>query len=150
MVPITRSTPTSGQADAETTVTIRIGDVVATQKLQPHFAQRKSGVISLEQRTKWVLIETRGHEEWRQGLEEDWQKHLDTLQKYVRELLLRNQQVRMALLQTSQDGNTVMSSTSRTARGSRSDAESNADAAGAPAAKCNADRAAASGCPRPS
>jgi hypothetical protein len=97
MVLITRSRLASGQAAAKTTVTIRIGDVVATQKLQRHFVQRKSGVISIEQRTKRVLIEARGHEEWKQGLEEDWQRHLEKLQKYVRELLLRNQQLRMAL-----------------------------------------------------
>jgi hypothetical protein len=97
MVLITRPRLASGQAAAKKTVTSRIGDVVATQKLQQHFAQTKSGVISSEQRTKRVLIERRGHEEWKQGLEEDWQRHLETLQKYVRELLLRNRQLRMAL-----------------------------------------------------
>jgi hypothetical protein len=44
-----------------------------------------------------ALIERRGHEEWKRGLEEDWQSHLETLQKCVCELLLKNQQLRMAL-----------------------------------------------------
>jgi hypothetical protein len=46
---------------------------------------------------KAALIEGRGHEEWTRGLEEDWQSHLETLQKCVCELLLKNQQLRMAL-----------------------------------------------------
>jgi len=97
MVLITRSGPASGQAITKTTVTIRIGDVVATQKLQQHFAQTTLGIISSEQRTKRAAIGRRRYEEWRQVLEEDWRRHLETLQKYVRELLLRNQQLRMAL-----------------------------------------------------
>jgi len=97
MVLITRSGPTSGQAITKTTVTIRIGDVVAMQKLQQHFAQTTLGIISSEQRTKRAAIGRRRYEEWRQVLEEDWRRHLETLQKYVRELLLRNRQLRMAL-----------------------------------------------------
>ena len=76
---------------------IRIGDVVATQKLQQHFAQTTLGIISSEQKTKRAPTRRRGYEEWRQVLEEYWQRQLETLQKYVREILLRNQQLRMAL-----------------------------------------------------
>ena len=43
------------------------------------------------------LIERRGHEEWKRGLEEDWRNHLETLQKYVCVFLLENQQLRLAL-----------------------------------------------------
>jgi hypothetical protein len=70
---------------------------VATQKRQQHFAQTTSRVISFEQSMKMALTERRGHEEWKHGLEEDWQSHMETLQKYVCELLLKNQQLRMAL-----------------------------------------------------
>jgi hypothetical protein len=97
MILITGPDPHSGQATANKSVTIRIGDVVATQKLQQHFAQTTLGIISSEQRTKRAPIGRRGYEEWRQVLEEYWQMQLDTLQKYVREILLRNQQLRMAL-----------------------------------------------------
>jgi hypothetical protein len=81
-----------------TTVTIRIGDVVATQRRQEHFAQTNSGVIAPEQSTERALIERHGHEEWTQRIEEAWQGHLAALQQYVCELLLRNQQLRMALV----------------------------------------------------
>jgi hypothetical protein len=71
---------------------------MATQKREQHFARMTSRVISFEQRMKMALIERRGHEEWKRGLEEDWQSHLETLQKCVCELLLKNQQLRMALI----------------------------------------------------
>jgi hypothetical protein len=70
---------------------------MATQKREQHFARMTPRVISFEQRMKMALIERRGHEEWKRGLEEDWQSHLETLQKCVCELLLKNQQLRMAL-----------------------------------------------------
>jgi len=74
---------------------------MATQKREQHFARTTSRVISFEQRMKTALIESRGHEEWKRGLEEDWQEdwqsHLETLQKCVCELLLKNQQLRMEL-----------------------------------------------------
>jgi hypothetical protein len=97
MILITGPDPHSGQATANKSVTIRIGDVVATQKLQQHFAQTALGIISSEQRTKRAPIGRRGYEEWRQVLEEYWQRQLETLQKYVRETLLRHQQLSMAL-----------------------------------------------------
>jgi hypothetical protein len=70
---------------------------MATQKREQHFARTTSRVISFEQRMKTALIESRGHEEWKRRLEEDWQSHLETLQKCVCELLLKNQKLRMAL-----------------------------------------------------
>jgi hypothetical protein len=87
-----------------TTVTIRIGDVMAAQKREEHFAQTDSGVIAPEPGTKKALLEIRGHEEWKQKLEEDWLGSLKTLQQCVCELLLKNQQLRMALMEaTSQN-----------------------------------------------
>jgi hypothetical protein len=70
---------------------------MATQIRQERFAQTHAGVTSVAQATKGGLIETRGHEEWKQWLEEDWQDHLETLQRYVCELLIKNQKLRMAL-----------------------------------------------------
>jgi hypothetical protein len=80
------------------TVTIRNGDVLAAPKRQEHFAQTNSGGTSPVQKTKSELIEKRGHEEWKQRIEEDWQSRLETLQQCVCQLLLKNQQLRMALM----------------------------------------------------
>jgi hypothetical protein len=80
-----------------TTVTSRRGDVMAARNHQEHFAQAHSGIVSHEENTKRALIERSGHEEWKQRLEEDWQSHLETLQKYVCELLIKNQKLRTAL-----------------------------------------------------
>ena len=81
-----------------TTATIRIGDVMATQRRQAHFAQRNSEAIAIEENADKAHIEQHGHEEWTQRIEEAWQGHLETLQQYLCELLLKNQQLRMALI----------------------------------------------------
>jgi len=80
-----------------TTATIGIGDVMASQRHQEHFAHAAPGVVS-EQSKDGALSERRGHEEWTQRLEEAWQGHLDTLQQCVCELLHKNQQLRMPLM----------------------------------------------------
>lgn len=80
-----------------TSATIRIGDVMAAQRRQEHFAQTNSGAIALEQSTERALTEKPAHEELMQRIEEAWQGHLETLQQYMCELLLANQQLRMAL-----------------------------------------------------
>ena len=77
-----------------TTVSTRIGDVMAMRKRQQHFVQTNSGVIAPEQRTKRAPVARLGHEEWKQKLEADLRSHLETLQKCVCELLLKNQQLR--------------------------------------------------------
>ena len=70
---------------------------MATQLRREQFAQTHAGVTSARQTKEGALIEIRVHEEWKQRLEEDWQDHLETLQKYVCELLIKNQKLRMAL-----------------------------------------------------
>ena len=87
-----------------TTVTIHLGDVIATQRRQEHFAQTSSGTIAYEQRTERALVERHGHEEWMQSIDETWQGHLETLQQYVCELLAKNQQLRMALMSANDPG----------------------------------------------
>jgi hypothetical protein len=79
------------------TVTIRKREVMSTQKSQEFLTQMNSGVISLGQRTKRPTPERHGHENWKQRIEEDWQNHLQTMQKYVSELVRKNQQLRAAL-----------------------------------------------------
>ncbi len=85
-----------------TTVTIRLGDVMAPQRRQEHFAQTSSGTIAYELRTERALIERHGHEEWKQRIDEAWQGHLEALQQYVCELLAKNQQLRMALMSANE------------------------------------------------
>jgi len=80
-----------------TTVTIRRGDVMAARNHREHLAQTHSGIISPDESAKRALTERAGHEEWKQRLDEDWQSHLETLQKYVCELLIKNQKLRTAL-----------------------------------------------------
>lgn len=84
------------------TVTTSKGDVKADQSRQEHFAQAHSGATSSERKSHGALIERDGHEEWKQRLDENWQSHLETLQKYVCELLIKNQKLRTALLSTSE------------------------------------------------
>lgn len=78
------------------TVTVRVGDAIANRRRQEYCAQTNSGAIATEQRREGALIERHGHEEWKQRIEKAWQGHLDNLQQYVCELLLKNQQLRMA------------------------------------------------------
>ena len=78
-----------------TTATIRVGNVMATQRRQAHFVQTKSGVAAPQRGTERAIIESRGHEEWTQRIDEAWQGHLETLQQCVCELLLKNRQPRM-------------------------------------------------------
>ena len=85
-----------------TTVTVRTGDAMATQKRQELFAQTNSGAISPEQRTKRPLVERHGHEEWKQRIEGDWQNHLETLQRYMCELVRKNRQLKTALVTSNE------------------------------------------------
>jgi hypothetical protein len=79
------------------TATIRIGSVMARQMRSEHFAQSNPGAIALKQTTERELPGGHAHEDWMRSVEEAWQGHLETLQQQVCELLLRNQQLRMAL-----------------------------------------------------
>ncbi len=83
------------------TVDIGIGDVMATQKSGERFTQTtqtNSGVIPAEHCAKGALGGGHGHDAWKQRSEADWQRHLETLQQCVCELLLKNQQLRMSLV----------------------------------------------------
>ena len=80
------------------TMTVGIGDRTATRTRKGHFAHAESGVIAPGQSAKRAIIEKHAHEEWNGRIEEEWQSHVETLQQYLRELLLKNQQLRMALM----------------------------------------------------
>jgi len=86
----------------ETGVT-RMGDVVATQKRGEPFTEAihaNSAVALPERGAEKTLGERHGHEEWKQRTAADWEHHLESLQRCVCELLLKNQQLRMALVAT--------------------------------------------------
>lgn len=80
------------------TATIRIESGVARPMRQEHFAQSNSETIALNQNAERALSGSHAHEEWMRSIEEAWQGHLETLQQQVCELLLKNQQLRMALI----------------------------------------------------
>ncbi len=81
-----------------TAAATRIGDVMATQKRQKRSSQALAEATLAEQSSKGEPFEMHGQEVWKQRLEEDWQDHLETLQRYVCELLIKNQKLRMALM----------------------------------------------------
>ena len=84
------------------TMTIRRGEVMSAQKSQEFRAQTNTAAISSGQTTKRPAPERHGHEDWKQRIEEDWQNHLETMQKYVSELVRKNQQLRTALTTASE------------------------------------------------
>lgn len=83
-----------------TTVFIRIGDVMTSHQCQEPFAQLPAGTVAREQRSKSASTERQWSEQWRLRIEEDSQHRLEALQQCVCELLIRNQQLRMALSAT--------------------------------------------------
>lgn len=78
-------------------VTTRRGYVRSTRESQEFLARTNSGTISPEQMMKKPVTERHAHEDWKKRIKDDWQNHLETLQRYVHELARRNQQPRMAL-----------------------------------------------------
>jgi L-lactate utilization protein LutB len=80
-----------------TTMTIRRREVVSARNSQVVLAQTSPGALSSGQKTKRPVTERHAHEDWKQRIEEDWQRHLKAMQKYVGELVRNNQQQGMAL-----------------------------------------------------
>lgn len=76
-----------------TTATIRIENVMGIKRREEHFAQTKSGAIaqSKTRAKEHSLTDT-------DIKKEAWQGHLKNLQRYVCELLLQNQELRLALI----------------------------------------------------
>jgi hypothetical protein len=79
------------------TMTICIGDVMAAQQRQEPFTQAPAGPIAPVQRLTGAPVEGLRHEQPGQGLEEEWQDRLRSLQQLICELLIKNQQLRMSL-----------------------------------------------------
>jgi hypothetical protein len=74
-----------------TTFTVRTGNVMAKQSRQESFIKTSSGAIAPNRMIKRTLIGRCGHQEWTESVEDAWRRHMETLQKYITELLLNNQ-----------------------------------------------------------
>ena len=78
-----------------TTAEIRGEDGMATEASERIHAQPNSGSGARKQSAEKGLTESHRHIEWTQRIEESWQGHLETLQKCVCELLLKNQHLKI-------------------------------------------------------
>jgi hypothetical protein len=83
-----------------TSLDIRIGDIMATRQPQDPFAQASAGTLAPEQGSASASTERQEDERWKKRNEADWQDRLENLQRCVCELLIKNQQLRMALSAT--------------------------------------------------
>ncbi len=74
---------------------------MAVQQYQEPFAQAHAGTIERMQRLRGASVAGLRHEQPDQGLEEEWDERLRSLQRCICELLIKNQQLRMALESTT-------------------------------------------------
>jgi len=74
---------------------------MATHQHQEPAAQALVEVIAPStRRSKRASTGRVRDEQWERRIEKDWQGHLETLQQCVRELLIKNQHIRMELMET--------------------------------------------------
>lgn len=72
---------------------------MATRQRQEPVSQTPAdGSVLFEQSSQKASNEKGRHEQWERSIEEDWQRHLETLQQYICELLIKNQCLRMGLI----------------------------------------------------
>ncbi len=83
-----------------TAMTIRIAGAMATQQRQEPFTACSARTGSLEHGSTGSSAEMQRHEHWETRSDEERQGHIESLQQYVCELLIKNQQLRMALMTT--------------------------------------------------
>jgi hypothetical protein len=74
-----------------TIATICRRDVMAIQARQARYAEANPGTILPARRAKRPALDRRGHEDWKQRIEGEWQSHLQTLHECVRAILSSNQ-----------------------------------------------------------
>jgi hypothetical protein len=74
---------------------------MATQQYQEPFTQAHASTIGPVQRLRGASVAGLRYEQADLGLEEEWYERLRSLQRCVCELLLKNQQLRMALESTT-------------------------------------------------
>lgn len=86
----------SSRISTERMMSICIGDVMNTKQSQKPFGKAGAWSITPLQRPESRVIEGPQYEEPARGPEE-WQNLLNSLQQWVCELLIKNQELRMAL-----------------------------------------------------
>jgi hypothetical protein len=74
---------------------------MAAQPYQEPFAHAHARTIEPMQRSRSASVAGLRHEQPHQGLEEEWHERLRSLQHCICELLIKNQQLRMALESTT-------------------------------------------------
>jgi hypothetical protein len=74
---------------------------MAAQPYQEPFAQAHAGTLEPVQRLRSASVAGRRHEQPDQRVEEQWHERLRSLQRCICELLIKNQQLRMALESTT-------------------------------------------------
>ncbi|MGO9940301.1 MAG: hypothetical protein ACLPH3_21745 [Terracidiphilus sp.] len=77
---------------------------MATDQSEEPFAQMPAGAFAREQGSTSASTERQRDERWMKRDEDIWQHRLETLQQCVCELLIKNQQLRMALSATVEPG----------------------------------------------
>jgi hypothetical protein len=83
------------------TMTICNGGVMAAQQYQEPFTQAPAGSIEPVQRLRIASVAGLRCEQPYQGTEEEWHERWRSLQRCICELLIKNQQLRMALQSTT-------------------------------------------------
>lgn len=81
-----------------TMMTIHIGDLMAAPEREQPLAQGIVGTIVTVERSANASAERPERERWMERIEEETRGRLEDLQRCVCELLIKNQQLRMALL----------------------------------------------------
>lgn len=83
-----------------TAITIRIAGAVVTEQRQEPFTACTARIGSLEHGSSGSSAEVQRREHWEARSDEERQGRIESLQQYVCELLIKNQQLRMALMAT--------------------------------------------------
>lgn len=84
------------------TNTIRIKNNFAAQGRDNKVAKASPDDCALRKIAEVAPSRKHGHEDWTLEMEEVWQGHIESLQLCVCELLLKNQELRMALMATKE------------------------------------------------
>lgn len=83
-----------------TAITIRIAGAMATHQRHEPFTASSVRTGSLEHGSTGSSAELQRNDHWETRNDAERQGHIESLQQYVCELLIKNQQLRMALMAT--------------------------------------------------
>jgi hypothetical protein len=94
------------------TMTNRGDYLRAGEKREKPFIQMNSGACAPKLRTASQPITRHGHQEWKQQIDEEWQRHLETLRQCMSVLFLKNQPQRIGLNAVNEQGRRHRNATS--------------------------------------